>query len=119
MLHEMLQHPDEHEDVDMIKQVLQKIVDEMDQFESDRLMPESRKPKEVHVEAKVEGSPEEEATESPEEESREDGDSSMLDELMNKAPHADEEGALPEDHEEDLHPAVAAIIRKKKLTLPK
>jgi hypothetical protein len=62
----MMEHQDEKQDVDMIKSVLQKIIDEMNQFESDRIMPADRK-KAVITEIHAEGSPEEEVMESPEE----------------------------------------------------
>ena len=112
----MLEHEDQKQDMDMIKSVLQKIIDEMNEFEADRIMPEEKKPKamvaEVHA---VEGSPEEEAMESPEEEKTEDGlNPNVLSELMDKAESADEEGNLPEDHENSLPPELAALVREKK-----
>jgi len=106
-------HDDETQDVDMIKQVLQKIIDEMDQMEADRLSPGSMKPK--VVEAHIEAHPMDEMANSDDEES----DPSALPSLMDKASHADNEGTLPEDSENDVPPELASIIaEKKKKMLP-
>lgn len=115
----MMPHEDEKQDVDMIKTVLQKIIDEMTDMESQRMLPDGHPSKHVEIAAKVEpseGSPEEESMESPDQENSEHDDG-VLSDLLGKADHADETGALPEDHEEDLPPEIAAIIAEKKKKL--
>jgi hypothetical protein len=102
---------DESQDMDMIKKVLQKIIDEMDGMEADRLSPASAKPK--AAEAPAEASP---MDQMPEDES--DDSSPMLPDLMSKADSADSEGMLPEDKESDVPPELAAIIAEKKKQLP-
>lgn len=100
-------HEDMSQDKDMIKSVLQKIIDEMDMMETDRIMPESRKPKAMAM--KVEAvRPVDEEMESDE------LDPNVLGELMNKAGEADESGALPEDRESDLPPEIAEAVKRKK-----
>lgn len=42
--------PNKNESVDMIKSILQKIIDEMDMMETDRIMPEHRRPKMIEME---------------------------------------------------------------------
>lgn len=116
----MMPHDDEKQDVDMIKTVLQKIIDEMNEMESQRMLPDGHPSKHVEIAAKVEPSenPEEESMESPEEEASEHDDGALSD-LLGKADHADEEGALPEDHEEELPPEIQALVAEKRKNLPK
>lgn len=102
----MIPHEDMSQDKDMIKAVLQKIIDEMDTMESDRIMPADRKPKAMAVDVK--------AVQPMDEEESEDLDPNVLGELMNKAGQADENGALPEDQESDLPPEIADAVRRKK-----
>lgn len=101
-------HDDMSQDKDMIKSVLQKIIDEMDMMESDRIMPESRKPKMMKMEVETVKPVEDMEMES------EELDPTVLGELMNKAGEADESGALPEDRESDLPPEIVEAIRRKK-----
>lgn len=98
--------PNENETKDMIKSVLQKIIDEMNTMESDRIMPEERRPKPMamEIEAKVD----------PMEGMDEDLDPSVLSELMSKAGEADETGALPEDRENDLPPEIRSAVSQKR-----
>lgn len=103
----MMPHEDMSQDKDMIKAVLQKIIDEMDTMESDRIMPEGRKPKAVEMEVKT-MHPMDEEMESDE------LDPSVLSELMSKAGEADETGALPEDRESDLPPEIRDAVNRKK-----
>lgn len=110
----MQEHSDESQDMDMIKSVLQKIIDQMDQMEADNLMPEARKPK--VVEATVEASP---MDMSMDDDGSDSDDASLLPSLMDKAKDADDEGALPEDKQEDVDPAIASIIAEKKKDLLK
>jgi hypothetical protein len=106
----MLEHDDQMQDKDMIKSVLQKIIDEMNSFEADRIMPEDKKPKAVMAEVKTV-----EPMEPEELESAEGGLSpDVLAELMSKAETADEAGSLPEDEEDSLPPEIAALVREKK-----
>lgn len=100
-------HEDMSQDKDMIKSVLQKIIDEMDMMESDRIMPEHRRPKAMKMEVEA-VSPMQEEMESDE------LDPTVLGDLMSKAGEADESGALPEDRESDLPPEIAEAVRRKK-----
>lgn len=106
------------ESKDMIKEVLQKIIDEMEGLETDRIMPEYRKPKAVAVEVEATSKPEE--MDEMMEEDEAGLDPAVLDELMSKADEADETGALPEDDVSDLPPEINdAVRRKRKNDLPK
>ncbi len=103
----MMPHEDMSQDKDMIKSVLQKIIDEMDMMESDRIMPESRRPKMMKMEV--------EAVKPMDEMEDEEGlDPAVLGELMNKAEEADESGELPEDKEMGLPPEIAEAVKRKK-----
>lgn len=106
-------HPDEQQDKglikDMIKEVLQKVIDDMNSLETDRIMPMDKKPQVMS--AKIEAvKPVEEM---PEDES--DLDPGVLDELLGKAEKADDSGSLPEDGTDELEPELADIVRKKKI----
>lgn len=115
-----MEHDDKAQDMDMIKSVLQKIIDEMTQFESDRIMPEDRKPKmaamEIHADSET---PEEESSESPLDEDKEDmqlykGSYGIPHPNENKAETADE--AEPENEfnqHEDLDPTILSELLKK------
>ncbi len=107
----MMPHNDEPQDMNMIKNVLQKIIDEMNMMESDRIMPESRKPKMVKMEAEVVKPVEEMEMEGEE---SEELDPAVLSELMAKAGEADEMGELPEDKESDLPPEISEAVRRRK-----
>ncbi len=109
-----MQHGDETQDVDMIKQVLQKIVDEMDGLEANRIHPKMAA---MHMDITKgpEGSPEEEKGESADMEANEgDLDPEILSKLLDKAGSADESGALPEDNQSGLPDEVMAAVNKKK-----
>lgn len=115
----MMPHEDEHQDVDMISTVLRKIADEMQDMESQRMLPDGHPMKHVEIAAKVEpseGSPAEESMESPDEEGSEHDDGALND-LLGKADHADQDGALPEDHEEELPPEIQALVAEKRKKL--
>lgn len=94
------------QDKDMIKSVLQKIIDEMDMMETERIMPEHRRPKMMKMEAEV--------VRPQEDMESEELDPTVLGELMSKAGEADESGALPEDRESDLPPEIAEAVKRKK-----
>jgi hypothetical protein len=105
----MLEHSDEQQDKDMIKSVLQKIIDDMNKYESDRIMPEERKPKAVV--AKVET----EKVLPLEEEDMEEGlNPEVLSQLMAKADEANENGETEEDNMEGLDPEIMRLIQEKK-----
>lgn len=99
-------HEDKAQDMDMIKTILQKIIDEMGSMEADRIMPESRKPKMMKMEVETM-----KPVDSMEDEEL---DPNVLGELMDKAGQADESGELPEDKESDLPPEIADAVRRKK-----
>ncbi len=102
--------PNEEHAKDMIKTILQKIIDEMNTLESDRIMPDDRKPKAVEVEiAATSAKPE--GIEGTDEEGL---DPTVLTDLMAKADEADETGALPEDAANDLPPEISEAVRRKK-----
>lgn len=112
----MLEHNDEMQDLDMIKRVFQKVVSDMEQMESDRLMPDHMKPKmEVAKIDVTSPTSEHEMSESPEMESEEhELDPEILNQLMDKANSADDEGSTEEDHVDELDPELADAVRKKK-----
>ena len=107
----MLEHEDQKQDTDMIKTVLQKIIDEMNEMEAGRIMPEERKPKLMAAEVKTVEAP------AMEEEMGEEGpelDQGVLSELMGKAESADEEGNMPEDQDDELPSELADLVRSKR-----
>lgn len=142
MPQDMPQHNDQTEDADMIKQVLQKIIDEMDGLEAGRIHPKMMAAK-VDVMAPKDGSqpddqmmayggaagipdPTGNHAETPEEAEPEDQfnqheglDPDVLKKLLDRAGAADESGSESEDEFLDLPPAVADAVRKKRQPLPK
>lgn len=122
----MLEQDDSKQDMDMISTVLRKVADEMEQMESDRIMPDHMKPK-VEVAHLSMGAgipnPNENKAETfdqaePETQmnQHEPLDPAVLKELMDKAGQADDEGATEDDHLDEFDPEIAALIRKKKET---
>lgn len=138
----MPQHDDEAEDADMIKKVLQKIIDEMDGLESDRIHPKMpatpmdaavaqdetqpdeqkmafggaaglRNPASNHAETPEESEPENQFNQ------HEGLDDDILKKLLDKAGDANESGSESEDEFLDLPPAIADAVRKKRQPLPK
>ena len=116
-------HGDEAQDAEMIKSVLQKIIDEMNGMEADRIMPAHMKPgyahgdvvapehpAENHAETLDEAEPENEANEL---------DQNVLETLMEKAEGAHEDGSTDEDVEADLPPTIVEAIRIKKQQMKK
>lgn len=103
---DMMPQDNMSQDKDMIKSVLQKIIDEMDTMESDRIMPESRRPKMMKMEV--------EAVKPMDETEDEELDPAVLSELMSRAGEADESGALPEDREMGLPPEIAEAVKRRK-----
>ena len=138
---EMPQHSDEQQDADMIKMVLQKVIDEMNSMESDRIAPKPHTAVTIeHSDVKpMDGStpdmskapglflgagipnPNENKAErydqaEPEtlENQHEPLDPEVLKELLDKASHADDEGGTHDDYLDEFDPDVAAAIRKRK-----
>jgi hypothetical protein len=97
-------------DVDLIKQVLMKVIKEMDKMDADSLMPEHRRPApKLSAPAPADDMPMDDSEEDP----------SFLPSLMDKAGSADEDGTLPEDKQDSVEPEIAAIVAAKKKNLPK
>ena len=143
---QMPQHDDQDEDAEMIKQVLQKIINEMDGLESNRIHPKVMAAK-VDVTAPKDGMPSPDQPEdqmmafggaaglkdpngnhgeTPEESEPENQfnqheglDPDVLKKLLDRAGMADESGSESEDEFLDLPPAVADAVRKKRQPLPK
>lgn len=118
-----IQHDDHEQDADMIKTVLQKIIDEMNGMESNRIMPESKHPKVMALSAGSEGIPHPnsnhaempvEAEPENQDNQHEALDPEVLKTLMDRADQADESGSLPEDDFLGLPPAIADAVRKRK-----
>jgi hypothetical protein len=147
MPQDMPQHDDQDQDAEMIKQVLQKIITEMDGLESHRIHPKVMAAH-VDIAAPKDGSqpddsempptpmfgggqvglkhPNENHGETPEESSPENQmnqheglDPDVLKKLMDRAGQADESGSEPEDEFLGMPPAIADAVRKKRQPLPK
>jgi hypothetical protein len=102
-------------DLDMIKQALMKVINDMTAMESDRLMPDEHPLKAKPAEAPVDGSmasPDLDMSGTSEDAGSDDP--KMLESLMGEADKADSDGMLPEDHENDLPPEIMDAVRKKK-----
>lgn len=112
MMEQEMPHDDAPQDMAMIAKVLQKIVDDMNGLESDRIHPKSMKVEAVAPVA------EEMPMEEPEEMTEDGLDPDILGKLMEKAGSADETGELPEDKEMGLPDEVLMAVKKKK-SLPK
>lgn len=114
---------DQPDDASMIKQVLQKIIDEMDSLESSRIHP---KVEVMHLSEGSEGipNPNENSAETPmqaepenmeaEPNQHEPLDPKVLEELMAKATTADDQGSLPEDQENAFPDEIQQAINKKR-----
>lgn len=107
---DMMPQDNKSQDADMIKTILQKIIDEMNTMESDRIMPEDRKPKVMA--AKVDVMTPDHMDGEPQDDS--ELDPSVLKDLMDKAGQADDSGSLPEDQNSDLPPEIADAVKRKK-----
>lgn len=119
----MVPHDDMSQDADMIKSVLQKICDEMDSMEANRIHPK------MTVMKLSEGSegipnPNENSAETPMQAEPEDHegednqhgplDSNVLQQLLEKATTADDQGSLPEDQENAFPSEIQDAINKKR-----
>lgn len=111
-------HDDKPQDMDMIASVLQKIVDEMNGYESDRIMPMDKKQgmsmggiphaNEDKAETLDQAEPENQDNQ------HEPLDPSVLKELMSKADQADSDGSLPDDHESEFPSEIQMLIAEKR-----
>jgi hypothetical protein len=112
----MKEEAQESSQIDMIKSTLQQIIDEMNDMESQRILPEGHSAKRVEISADIK--PE---VETPEENVIEGGqeelDPAVLKELISKAGESDSEGNLPEDQESEFDPEIAKLIAEKKKNL--
>src|SRR5216684_1717039 len=108
-------HDEMNQDADMIKNVLQKIIDEMNGLEANRIHPKMMSAKVAVVPGHDESAenPTEEASETPEEEKSE-LDPEVLKQLMDKAGTTDDSGSEPNDHMDELPSSLADMVRKKK-----
>lgn len=106
-------HGDAPQDMDMIKMVLQKFIDEMDNMDAAHMMPADKRPMPVEAKMSVDAAGPETGM-MGDDESNGDLDPAVLSQLMDKAGQADADGALPEDHEDDLPPELSALVKMKK-----
>lgn len=116
----MLEHNDAPQDADMIRSVLQKICDEMDTLEADRITPDHRKPGYSNGSAGI-PQPNENSAETPREaepenmENQHEGlDPEVLKQLMDKATTADDQGSTPEDEENMFPDEIQDAINRKR-----
>lgn len=120
MPQEMEQHDDQSQDADMIKKVLQKIIDEMDGLEANRIHPKVEvmklsggsdgvpHPMTNHAETQEEAEPENQDNQ------HEELDPEILKTLLDRAGDANDSSSQSESDFLDLPPAVADAVRKKK-----
>ncbi len=116
-------HDDQAQDADMIKSVLQKIIDEMNGLEADRILPAHKKPGYAHGEVVAPTHPDENVAETmheaePENEANE-LDPKILEDLMEKAEGANDDGATADDELAELPPTIAEAIRRKQAEMKK
>lgn len=116
-------------DLDSIKQSLMKVIDQMDQMESQRLLPDGHplKAKAPEPAAGVDpnsapslGGPSDGAIGDDEPDTDDSGlDSGVLSQLMDKASSVDDSGASPDDEAEaNLPPEIVAAVAAKKKVKP-
>lgn len=113
----MMPHEDKSQDMDMIADVLQKIVDEMHGFESDRIMPLDKKPKMAEgIPSPMEDKAEtfDQAEPENQDNQHEPLDPEVLKQLMAKADEADSDGSLPEDSEAEFPSEIQMLIAEKR-----
>jgi len=118
-----VEHDDQAQDAEMIRSVLQKICDEMNGLEADRIMPAHKKPGYAHGDVVAPEHPAENhaldlGEAEPENEANE-LDPHVLESLMEKAEGANEDGSTEEDTEADLPPTIVEAIRIKKQQMKK
>lgn len=108
---------DKAQTIDLIKQTLMKVIQDMTAMESDRMLPDGHPMK---IKAKVVAAPTDGSTDSPDADMSGTSDDAgsddpkMLESLMGEADKSDDQGMLPEDHENDLPPEILDAVRKKK-----
>lgn len=110
------------QDLDMIKQALMKVIDDMTAMESDRHLPDGHPMKmKLAVESKdapmngSEMSPDSDMSGTSDDVGSDDP--KMLDSLMGEADKADMDGSMPEDKASDLPPEIMDIVNKKKAAM--
>lgn len=117
MMPQPMPQDDDKQEMDTIKQALMKIIGDMDKMDADSFLPDHMKPKMAAVSVSATPSPDD--SDMPQDDdSDESNDPSMLAGLMDKAGSADADGSLPEDHQDDVDPSIAAIVAQKKKQLP-
>jgi hypothetical protein len=113
-----VKHDDQAQDADMTKTVLQKIIDEMNGLEADRIMPASKKPGYAHGNVVAPEHPAEnhalDMHEAEPENQANELDPDILNDLMEKAEGANENGETADDEMEGLPPTIVEAIRLKK-----
>lgn len=109
--------------IDMIKQALMKVIDDMTAMESDRHLPDGHPMKKVAMVVKDDSmAPSDsdmDGTSMGDPAADEDSDPAMLDSLMGEASKADADGSMPEDKMSDLPPEVMDAVNKKKASMGK
>lgn len=116
----MMPQEDKTQDMDMIADALQKIVDEMHGYESNRIMPEEKrqgmfagsnglvKPNENSAETMEQAEPENQDNQ------HEPLDPEIVKELMAKATEADNEGNIPGEDMSDLPHDIQKLVEEKR-----
>lgn len=113
-----VEHSDQAQDAEMIKKVLQKVIDDMNSLESDRIHPKVMK---LNAGSMGIEKPNENSAETPEEAEPENDqdqhgplDPDVLKTLLERAGEADETGSTAEDKFLDLPPEIADAIKRKR-----
>ena len=107
------------QDMDIIKNGLQQIIDQMESLETNRILPDGHPNKTMAPDpTSADGSVSPDAGDTssmpPEGDDSSAMDPKVLDELMNKASASDSEGSTPDDATEGLPPEIVAAVAKKK-----
>lgn len=104
----------EMNEMDQIKSMLQKVVDEMDSMESNRILPDGHPSKMTAMAVKATPEAGIAADEPDMNDDSTDMDPNVLSQLMDKATTADDSGTLPEDQNSDLPPEILAAVERNK-----
>lgn len=117
-----VQPDDQAQSLDMIKQALMKVIQDMTALESDRHLPDGHPLKMkavVDVKPGDEASPDADMSGTSEDVGA--GDPKDLDDMMSQADSADAEGSMPDeqDHTHGLPPEVMDAVNKKKALMGK
>lgn len=110
---------DKGQTIDLIKQALMKVIDDMTALESDNHLPDGHplKIKAVVAKSGDEASPDLDMSGTSEDTGADDSDD--LDSLMGEAGKANDDGSMPEDNQDDmgLPPEVMDAVNKKKAAM--